>query len=177
MTKGLFLDRDGIVNIDKGYIHKAADIEFVDGIFDLCLLANFKGYKIFIVTNQAGVDRGYYTEEDVQTLHAWMRTQFEARGVEITDFFYCPHHPNFSGDCGCRKPNPGMLLLAMNMYDVDASKSVMVGDKVSDVQAGRNAGVGLNIIVSSEYFDGKPEEADYMFSSVEEVYGFLKERL
>jgi len=174
MDKGLFLDRDGIINVDKGYLYKSEDIEFIDGIFDLCLYANFKGYKIFIVTNQAGVDRGFYTEEDVEDLHRWMRGQFEMRGVEITDVYYCPHHPDFTGECGCRKPKPGMLLMAMTMYDIDASKSVMVGDKVSDMQAGKAAGVGLNIIVASQYADAKPEEADMMFNSVEEVCEYLK---
>jgi len=177
MEKALFLDRDGIINVDKGYLYRSDDIEFIDGIFDLCLFANFKGYKIIVVTNQAGVDRGFYTEEDVQALHKWMRVQFEMRGVELTDFFYCPHHPDFTGECGCRKPNPGMLLMAMTMYDIDAAKSVMVGDKVSDMQAGKSAGVGLNIIVASQYADAKPAEADEIFSSVEEVYEFLKGRL
>lgn len=177
MEKALFLDRDGIINIDKGYLYKSEDIEFVEGIFDLCLFANFKGYKIFVVTNQAGVDRGFYTEEDVQTLHSWMKAQFEMRGVELTDFYYCPHHPDFTGECGCRKPNPGMLLMAMTMYDVDASRSVMIGDKASDVKAGKAAGVGLNIIVASQYTDEKPEEADAMFSNLAEVFEFLKGKL
>jgi len=177
MKKALFLDRDGIINVDKGYIHKQEDVDFIDGIFDLCRAARDKGYLIFVVTNQAGVDRGLYTEKHVEILHSWLKEQFRKQGVGIAEIYYCPHHPDFSGPCSCRKPEPGMILRAIDEYDVDASGSVMVGDKVGDVQAGRKAGIGLNILVKSKYSDSMPPEADVMLNSVSEVYEYLRDRL
>lgn len=174
MEKALFLDRDGIINVDKGYIHKSDDVEFVDGIFDLCRMAKERGYHIFVVTNQAGIDRGLYTHKHVDVLHDWMREQFRAQGVEFTDMYFCPHHPEFTGKCPCRKPEPGMLLKAVEAYGIDTSASVMMGDKVGDVQAGKNAGVALCILIAGQYADEKPAEADYMFNSVREAYEYLK---
>ncbi len=177
MEKALFLDRDGIINVDKGYIHKKEDVEFVDGIFDLCSLAKERGYHIFVVTNQAGIDRGLYSHFHVDILHGWMKEQFRKRGVEISEMYYCPHHPEFSGPCECRKPEPGMLLKAMEEYGIDASASVMIGDKSGDVQAGKRAGVGLCILVSSRYVDDIPEEADIVADSLAGVYEILRDRL
>ncbi len=136
-NKALFIDRDGIVNEDVRYAHKPEQIRFCPGIFELCKSALVKGYLLIIVTNQAGVAKGYFTEEDVQALHRWMSAQFAARGITITAFYYCPYHadgilPHYRKDADCRKPKPGMFIKAAADHNIDFAASLMVGDKVSD---------------------------------------------
>jgi D-glycero-D-manno-heptose 1,7-bisphosphate phosphatase len=138
-NKALFLDRDGVINIDKGYVHKIEDFEFIEGIFDLCKSYQDKGYLIIVITNQAGIARGYYTEEDFLKLSEWMKKEFAKKNVIITDIFYCPHHPDFTGECECRKPKPGMILEAAKKYNIDLSKSILIGDKITDIEAGKRA--------------------------------------
>ena len=149
--KALFLDRDGVVNRDSGYVYKSEDIRFIDGIFHLCLRAQRLGYLIFVVTNQAGIGRGYYTEEQFHELTEWIHGRFLLKGAEIAKTYYCPYHPlygvgRFKLDAECRKPKPGMILQAAREYNLDLSRSVLVGDKASDVQAGVSAGVGCNLL-------------------------------
>jgi D-glycero-D-manno-heptose 1,7-bisphosphate phosphatase len=144
MTKALFLDRDGIVNIEKNYVYRIADFEFCEGIFELCLKYQHKGYLIIIITNQAGIARGYYTEADFEKLTTWMLDKFSEKGIEITKVYYCPHHPEFTGECECRKPNPGMIFQARKEFNIDVANSILVGDKDSDIQAGIRAGIRKN---------------------------------
>ncbi|ADD69481.1 D,D-heptose 1,7-bisphosphate phosphatase [Denitrovibrio acetiphilus DSM 12809] len=174
MLKILFLDRDGIINVDKGYIHKPEDIELVDGLELFLKTAENMGYKLIVVTNQAGIARGFYTDNDVKNLHKHMYDTLAARGINITDFLFCPHHPDFTGECSCRKPAPGMLLLARDKYNVDMGKSIMIGDKRSDVLAGRNAGIGTCILVSSRYQSEKTAEADYFAKNLSDATEFIK---
>lgn len=137
----LFLDRDGVVNVEKNYLYRVGDFEFLDGIFELCARFRSAGYAIVVVTNQAGIARGYYTEDDVAVLHDWMLERFLERGIPIAGVYHCPHHPEFSGPCPCRKPEPGMILRARDELGLDLSGSVLLGDKESDVEAGRRAGI------------------------------------
>ncbi|HUI91936.1 MAG TPA: HAD family hydrolase [Chitinivibrionales bacterium] len=135
--KALFLDRDGVINEDSDYPHKPGQIVFNPGVFDLCLQAQEKGYSIVVVTNQAGVAKGRFTEADVQALHRWMAQRFLEKGITIAGFYYCPFHKNgtieeYKKDSDCRKPKPGMFLKAAEDLDIDLSKSIMVGDKQSD---------------------------------------------
>jgi len=148
----LFLDRDGVINIDKGYVHKIEDFEFIDGIFELCKEYQEKGYLIIVITNQAGIARGYYTEEDFKKLTDWMLNEFRKRDVIITDVFYCPHHPEFTGECECRKPKPGMILEAAKKYNIDLENSVLIGDKITDIIAGEQAKIGMCILVQNNKF-------------------------
>ena len=141
MHKALFLDRDGVINVEKDYLYKIEDFEFIDGIFKLCKYFQSKNYKIFVVTNQSGIARGFYTEEQFQNLSHWMIKQFQNKKIELTKIYYCPHHPKYSGECECRKPSPGMLLQATKEFDIDLVHSVMVGDKERDIEAGINAGL------------------------------------
>lgn len=150
MNKAVFLDRDGVINVDKGYVHKVEDFEFVDGIFELCEFFQRNGYLIIVITNQAGIARGYYTEEDFLKLTDWMLKEFKIRGIDIAKVYYCPHHPDFTGPCFCRKPQPGLILKAKDEFDIDLSNSFLIGDKESDIMAGLNAGVG-NIIFLSDF--------------------------
>jgi D-glycero-D-manno-heptose 1,7-bisphosphate phosphatase len=135
--KALFIDRDGVINEDSAYPHKPEHIVFKGGIFDLCKKAQGKGYIIVVVTNQAGVAKGYFQEEDVLSLHEWMKDKFREKGVNVAAFYYCPFHKNgtverYRGDSDCRKPKPGMILEAARDLDIDISKSLMIGDKESD---------------------------------------------
>jgi D-glycero-D-manno-heptose 1,7-bisphosphate phosphatase len=141
MNKALFIDRDGVINVDKVHVFRSEDFEFTRGIFDLCRSYLDKGYLIIVVTNQAGIAKGLYSETDFLKLTSWMVTQFEEQGIKISKVYHCPHHPDFSGPCECRKPNPGMILQAIRDFDLDIRQCILIGDKESDLQAGRNAGI------------------------------------
>lgn len=153
MTKrrALFLDRDGVINVDHAYISRKDDFEFIDGIFQLCREAKRLDYLVFVITNQAGIARGYFTEQDFINLTAWMRGVFASEECEIDSVYYSPYHPEhgigaYKKDSDCRKPNPGMILRAAREFDVDLGRSVLVGDKASDIDAGCAAGIGCNLL-------------------------------
>ena len=147
--KALFLDRDGTINIEKNYVYKIEDFEFIDGIFDLIKSYQKRGFLVFVITNQAGIARGFYTENDYTILTKWMGEQFEAEEIKITKVYHCPHHPEITGECSFRKPNPGMILEAIREYNIDPVNSVLIGDKKSDILAGENAGIGKNIYIQN----------------------------
>lgn len=139
--KGLFLDRDGVVNYDTGYVFQVSEFKFMPGVFELCLSAQKLGYRLIVVTNQAGIARGYYSESEFLSLTAWVEEEFRSRGIEIADTYYCPHHEDFNGACDCRKPAPGMILKAAQALEIDLEASVFIGDKPSDMLAAIRAGV------------------------------------
>lgn len=152
---GLFLDRDGVINQDLDYVHRREDFKFIDGIFDLCREARRLGYWIFVITNQAGIGRGYYSEDQFLELTAWMKSVFRSEGAEIDAVYFCPFHPKhgmgkYKKDADCRKPKPGMILQAAEEFEVDLSCSVLVGDKPSDMEAGKAAGIVSNILFAPE---------------------------
>jgi len=149
--KALFLDRDGVINEDYGYVYKKEDFKFKNGIFELLKL--FKDYKIFIVTNQSGIARGYYSENDFHKLMDWVKEEFKQKGIEIVDINFCPHHPDITGSCECRKPNPGMILDLAKKYNIDLEKSIMIGDKKSDIEAANKAGIKKTYLVKDNLFD------------------------
>ncbi len=145
--RGLILDRDGVVNEDSGYLHRIEECRFVDGIFELTAAFAARGFAIVIASNQSGIGRGYYTEADFERLMAWMKSEFARRGVTIAGVYYCPDHPTegvgpYRRANPWRKPGPGMLLQAARDLDLDLARSWTVGDKMSDIDAGRAAGVG-----------------------------------
>jgi D-glycero-D-manno-heptose 1,7-bisphosphate phosphatase len=146
MCKAIFLDRDGVVNVERGYVSQISEFTFIAGIFDVCLDLQNQGYMIFIITNQSGIARGYYSEREFLKLTDWMVSEFSNAGIKITEVYYCPHHPSISGICECRKPKPGMILTAKKKYNLNLSRSILVGDNISDIQAGRNAGIRNNIL-------------------------------
>ena len=146
MNKALFLDRDGVINIEVNYLYRIEDFEFMEGIFSLCRRFVDAGYKIIVVTNQSGIARGMYSEEDFERLTAWMIEAFKKQNIEITQVYHCPHHPDFSEKCECRKPRPKMLLDAKKRFNLDMKNSFMVGDKERDIKAGINAGVENNYL-------------------------------
>lgn len=141
MNKALFLDRDGVINIDKRHLYLKEDFVFTPGIFDLCKKYLEAGYIILVITNQAGIAKGLFTKEDFLKLTDWMIGQFLNNGVIISKVYYCPHHPDITGFCECRKPNPGMILQAIKEFNLDISECVLIGDMESDIEAGRKAGI------------------------------------
>ena len=157
-NKAVFLDRDGVINVDHGYVYRKEDFEFVDGIFELCRYFQEQGYLLIVVTNQSGIARGMYTEEQFQELTRWMVEQFREQGVEITKVYHCPHHPDFGPEktraCECRKPKPGMILEAITDFELDPGKSIIIGDKTSDTMAGRAARIRQLFLVGEEVNPG-----------------------
>jgi D-glycero-D-manno-heptose 1,7-bisphosphate phosphatase len=141
MNKALFIDRDGVINVDKVHLFRKEGFEFHEGIFDLCREYINNGYLIIVITNQAGIAKGLYTVNDFIALTEWMTGQFSDRGIVISKVYYCPHHPDITGLCDCRKPAPGMILQAVKEFNLDISECILIGDKQSDLQAGRNAGI------------------------------------
>ena len=141
--KALFLDRDGVINIDKGHVHKIRDFVFIDSIFELCKKYQDDGFLIIVITNQAGIAKGMYDEHDYQKLTSWMIQQFKHKSISITKVYHCPHHPNYSS-CLCRKPSPGMILEAEKEFNINLTESVLYGDKDSDIEAGKRAGIKNN---------------------------------
>lgn len=146
MRKVIFLDRDGVINVDVNYLYRIEDCTFFPGAKEALALAVKAGYDLIVVTNQSGVARGYYTESDVNTLHQFMGDQLAKDGAPILAFYYCPHHekgtvPAYTKACNCRKPKPGMISKACEEYDIDLNASFLIGDKESDVQAAEAAGI------------------------------------
>ncbi|HET7161470.1 MAG TPA: HAD family hydrolase [Rhodanobacteraceae bacterium] len=149
-ARALFLDKDGVINVDHGYVSSPERTIFINGIFDLCRAATRHGFLNVVVTNQAGIARGYYTEENFMAYMDWMRGEFRGHGAQLDAVYYCPHHPvhgigKYLLDCDCRKPGSGMILRAARELDLDLTRSVMLGDKPTDTAAGQAAGVGTVI--------------------------------
>ncbi|MDY4920799.1 MAG: D-glycero-beta-D-manno-heptose 1,7-bisphosphate 7-phosphatase [Phascolarctobacterium sp.] len=145
-AKAVFFDRDGVLNVDVDYLYKISDLQWVEGAREAVAYLTQLGYKIFVVTNQSGIARGYYTVEDMQKLHEHMAREIAACGGKIEKFYYCPHHkegkvPEYTCDCSCRKPKPGMLLEAMREYAIDKDASFLIGDSARDVEAAEAAGI------------------------------------
>ena len=152
--KALFLDRDGTINIDKGYVYEKEKFEFQPGIFELVKKYAQQGYLIFIVTNQSGIARGLYTEKDYLQSTDWLKAEFFKKGIQIEKVYHCPHLPKISGPCSCRKPNTGMIVEAIQEYDINPEMSVLIGDTERDLLAGRKAGIGKNLYIQDLLADG-----------------------
>lgn len=167
MNRALILDRDGVINREKDYVWRAEEFEFLPGVFEALREASSMGYLIIIITNQAGIARGYYSEEDFHKLTEWMLHKFRDHGVEVTAVYFDPYHPEGVGkykkESLRRKPNPGMIFEAARDHHLDLQRSVLVGDKLSDVVAGRRAGVGQLFLVRT----GHPFAEDEVPEGVE----------
>lgn len=180
MNKAIFLDRDGTLNIDYGYVHEIDNFKFIDGAIDALRELKKMEYMLVLVTNQSGIARGYFSEDQFLQLTEWMDWSLAEQDVDLDGIYYCPHHPEGKGeykeDCDCRKPKSGMLLQAIKELKIDPAQSVMVGDKIEDLKAGIGAKVKMNILVRT----GKPvtEEgervADYVLDSIVDLPRILK---
>ncbi|RUM66141.1 MAG: D-glycero-beta-D-manno-heptose-1,7-bisphosphate 7-phosphatase [Sulfurospirillum sp.] len=146
--RAIFLDRDGVINIDKEYLYKIEDFEFVDGIFDLIKSFQESGYMPIVVTNQSGIARGYYTQEDYMKLSEFMVNEFLKKGIKIEAVYHCPHSPD--DDCRCRKPRSGMFSAAKSAFKLDMKNSIMIGDKDSDMLAALRAKVGRRVLFGKD---------------------------
>ena len=153
--RALFLDRDGVINVDHGYVHNPENFEFIDGVFEVARAARVKNYKLVVITNQAGIARGFYSENQFNLLTAWMCNEFSNSGAPIDKVYFSPFHPTegigeYKKDDFSRKPNPGMLFQAQQELKLNLAESILIGDKASDIQAGIAAGVGLNILLAQK---------------------------
>lgn len=160
--KTVFLDRDGTINTEKNYLYKIEDFEFIEGVPEAIARLKQQGYCVIVVTNQAGVARGYYKEEDVKKLHQYINSKLEKWGTKIDAFYYCPHHPTggigvYKKVCNCRKPETGLFEQACKEYSIDKKESWMIGDNQGDIEAGRKFGI-KTIMVRTGY--GKQLEQD-----------------
>jgi D-glycero-D-manno-heptose 1,7-bisphosphate phosphatase len=179
-NKALFLDRDGIINEDVEYLYKIEDFKFVDHIFEVCSFFIERSFIIIVYTNQSGIARGFYSEKDFFILNEWMIQRFKDHNIPIAGVYFCPHHPelgigSYRITCQCRKPAPGMILDARRDHNIDLSRSFLVGDRESDIEAGRNAGVGYNILIESRYVDAtKKSSADMVAKSLKHLIDQLK---
>ena len=173
-NRALFLDRDGVVNEDHGFVHRVEDVIFQKGILELGRYFTARGWKIVIVSNQSGIARGYYGHEDVDKLHAFIREKFGFHKVNITDIFYCPHYPPVSGPCGCRKPEPGMFLEAAEKHGIDLPRSIMVGDKSSDMAAADAAGIERKYFLQGGY-EYSPEHGGTVIADLREIIALESE--
>lgn len=171
--KALFLDRDGIINKDKGYVYKIDDFEFIEGIFDLCRYFLERHYLIFIITNQAGIARGYYTENDFFKVTDWMKNEFKLHNITISEVYYCPHHPQgsidyYTKECTCRKPYAGLIFEAQEKYNLNLEHSIVIGDKISDIEAGKSAEIGQTVLIKSHY------QESFDFESIDIYLKYLR---
>lgn len=151
--RALFLDRDGVINHEVGYLHRVEDVRFVEGIFSLCRTAAKLGYRLIVVTNQAGIARGFYSEADFDALMIWMRGAFRAEGVELDAVYHCPFHPDhgvgkYKREHEDRKPGTGMLRRGVREFGVELHASVLVGDRCTDMAAANAAGLRQAFLIS-----------------------------
>lgn len=164
-----FLDRDGVLNVDKGYVYRPEDLEWVKGAPEAVRLLNEAGYRVIVITNQSGIARGLYDEDAVHRFHDHMQTHLAGHGARIDAFYYCPHHPEgrvpqFAIACDCRKPKAGLLERAERDFPVDKERSFLVGDRDHDLQAAREFGV------SGFKFDADRTSPDELIRSIIRQY-------
>lgn len=180
----IFLDRDGTINVDHGYVHEIDHFQFIDGVIDACHKLKEMGFALVLVTNQSGIARGKFSEEQFMYLTEWMDWSLADRDVDFDGIYFCPHHPEaliekYRQACDCRKPQPGMLLQALYELNIDMAASYMVGDKPEDMQAAMAAGVGSKVLVHT----GKPvteqgeKLADWVLNSLADLPEAIRKRI
>ncbi len=177
-TKAIFLDRDGVINKEVSYLSNPNEFILLEGTIEALNILKKKGFLLIIITNQAGIARGYFTEETLNDIHKKMVQILKKNGISIDDIFYCPHHPKFSGSCECRKPNPGMILKAKIRYNINLENSYMIGDTLNDIKTGKNAGcktilvlTGYGLLEREKINDIKP---DYIYKNLLEFAEKIK---
>jgi D-glycero-D-manno-heptose 1,7-bisphosphate phosphatase len=177
-ARALFLDRDGVINEETHYLYRQEDVRWVQGIFSLARTARELGWKLVVVTNQAGIGRGYYTVQDFHTLTDWMRAEFLREGAALDAVYFCPYHPrdgigDFRREHPDRKPGPGMLLRAAEDLGLDLSASIMIGDRCSDIGAANAAGLQQAFLIQGT--EEKPCEGKAIaINSLAEVEAWLR---
>lgn len=187
MNKAVFLDRDGTINVEKNYLYKIDDFEFIEGVPEAIKMLNDAGYLVIVVTNQAGIARGYYKEEEMRKLHKHINNELKKYGAHIDAYYFCPHHPehgigDYKLDCNCRKPKSGMLEWASKEFNIDNGKCYIIGDKISDVQSGDGLNISGILVKSGYEFNEKLIPAKYvikdnLLESVKYIIRNLKENI
>jgi D-glycero-D-manno-heptose 1,7-bisphosphate phosphatase len=173
MQPALFLDRDGVINFDHGYVYQIEKFQFIDGIFELVYAANKAGYLVVVVTNQAGIGRGYYTENDFEFITDWMCTQFSRYGAKINAVYFSPYHPEhgigyYRKESECRKPSPGMIIKAAKENKINLNESILIGDKITDLIAGQRANIETLL-----YFGEEDVKIGIKINNLAEALAFL----
>ena len=167
LDKVIFLDRDGVVNKETNYLYETTKFEFIDGVFEACSSFKALGYKIIIITNQSGIARGYYSNNDFKKLTEWMLEKFKDNNIDILDVLYCPHSPN--SNCLCRKPKPGLIFEAYKKFQINIKESWLIGDQETDIETARAAGINNTILVKSGHpVDELNSNASFILKSIKE---------
>jgi D-glycero-D-manno-heptose 1,7-bisphosphate phosphatase len=169
MNKAVFIDRDGTLNREVDFLSNPEQLQLIEGTVEALQLLKKLEYKLIVITNQSGIARGYFSEEDLQKIHITLQQMLKKNGVELDAIYYCPHHPSegqapYVQTCNCRKPLPGMILAAAEQFQIDLSKSFMIGDKLSDIKTGINAGC-RTILVQTGY--GRKSLQQLNFANIE----------
>lgn len=181
--RAIFLDRDGVLIYDSGHLHKKSQVKLLAGIKELAWFQK-EGFLLIIFSNQSAVARRMLTEEQMWGIDRFIRDELEKRGVKITASYYCPHHPEFTGECECRKPNPGMVRQAIADFDIDPRESVVIGDKMGDLEAGKKTSIEIGILVkrNGENWDVSIKKSDlesmeHKAENISQAAGIIKENL
>ncbi len=174
LNKAVFLDRDGVITVDKDYLFEVDDLEFKSGIFKLLIHLKELGYLLIVITNQSGIGRGYYSLDEFRTFNSVMENYLLKRGIVIDKVFFCPHIPE--DKCDCRKPNIGLVKKAISQFKIDASKSWFIGDKDSDMRAAVNGGIKYKIfVVGKQGQNQKKIDFDYVVNDLLDIREIIKE--
>jgi D-glycero-D-manno-heptose 1,7-bisphosphate phosphatase len=171
-NKAVFLDRDGVINEDYGYVHKIEDFHIFDEVYPALKKLRERGFKLLIITNQSGIGMGYYTEEDFFKITEHMKEKLKEKGIEIDKVYYCPHHPEgvvpeYTMKCNCRKPETGMIEEGIKDFDIDISQSFLIGDKETDIEAGKKVGLKTILVKTGrgkKYMENT--KADYIAENI-----------
>lgn len=187
MNKAIFLDRDGTINVEKNYLYKIEDFEFLPGVIQGLKLLQDAGFLLIVITNQSGIARGLYREEDFNKLNTWMLETLKNKGINITHVYYCPHHPDavidlYKLDCECRKPKIGMFRQAICDYNIDLNQSYSIGDKLRDttirdysINKCYLVGVNEKSEIINEVKNGKYEKVCYVKNFMDAVRDIIKQ--
>ena len=167
MNKAIFLDRDGVLNNDLGYVYKKSDFIIIEGVIEALTLLSEKGFMLIVITNQSGIGRGFYSEKEFLELNDFMLDFFKKASIEITDVFYCPHSP--ADNCSCRKPKSKLIDNAVAKYNIDRSASYLIGDKFTDIEAGRLAGLAKSFLIDSGFVEAKKTDKIESFKNILEI--------
>lgn len=159
-NKAIFLDRDGVINEEVSYLSNLDDFQLIEGSTEALRILKDLGYFLIVITNQAGIARGYFTEDTLKEIHNKMAQILKQNNIELDDIFYCPHHPDFTGACNCRKPNPGMILQAKDKYNINLRESFMVGDTLNDIETGLAADCQTVLVLTGYGIEEKKKIVD-----------------
>ena len=168
-SKALFLDRDGVINIEKNYTYKIDEFEFCNGIFEVIKFFQNRGFLIFVITNQAGIGRGLFKLKEFKILTNWMLNRLKQKNIIISRVYHCPHSPQIK--CQCRKPNNKMIEDAISFYDIDRKNSWMIGDKISDMEASKKSNIGNSIFITEKKTN--VQDISFIVKSVSDINKFL----